>query len=230
MMIRRTIGFIEALVIGLAVLSYGCAGMSSRSGQALSPAESAIREEGRWFSASNIQACLLMGAAAGGLCALLGGNAAQCALSAVAACGIGVGTNQYLQAKRQRYASQEQFLQALIADVNKENQHAATLLTNTKDVIAQDLRKIEAIDQAFKANRVSLAQAQQELQSVDDNKAVLEKALAGMKEKEQSWREVAAANPSPALDQEIRQLQGNIAALEQELRGLVERRNVSAVG
>ncbi len=131
MMSRRTIGSIEALVIGLAVLSYGCAGVSSRPGQTLSPAESAIREEGRWFSASNIQACLLLGAAAGGLCALLGGNAAQCALSAVAACGIGVGVNQYLQAKRQKYASQEQFLQALIGDVNKENQHAATLLTNT---------------------------------------------------------------------------------------------------
>ncbi len=97
-------------------------------------------------------------------------------------------------------------------------------------MIAQDLRKIEAIDQAYKANRVSLAQAQQDLQSVDDNKGVLEKALAGMKEKEQSWRQVAAANPSPALDQEIRQLQGNIAALEQELGTLVERRNVSAVG
>ncbi|MGE9805773.1 hypothetical protein ACQP3L_34945, partial [Escherichia coli] len=65
------------------------------------------------------------GAAVGALACLTANsnNRTACMIAAaVVGCGIGVGTNAYLDNQRKKYSNKEQLLNAMIADIQQENQ------------------------------------------------------------------------------------------------------------
>src|SRR2546430_11049807 len=106
-MIRRITTGAIACLAALTLTLGGCATTLDRP---YSPAENALEHQSKWFSSSNIVACLTGAGLGGGLCALLGGKAAACTASAAAGCGVTVGANQYLQYLRTKYATREQAL------------------------------------------------------------------------------------------------------------------------
>ena len=82
-----------------------------------------------------------------------------------------------------------------------------------------------------------MEQAQQKMQSVDDNREFLEQTLANLKKREANWLEIVeeergsqSTTDMAGMDQEIGQLQNQIAALESDLEILVNRRSVSPIG
>jgi len=207
-----------ALLVVLVMVLNGCAG----------PAQ-----QGGGLGASDAVGCAV-GVGLGALsCMLLqdAGARKKCMIAATpAGCVAGVGVNQYSQYQRRQYAGQEQDLQRLIAALQQENQQTARLLLNAQQAIVNNYQKIEAIDQAYNSQQISLAQAQAQLRVVDNNQQLLQQALSNLKSREQYWQQVGAQNPNPELNREIIQLRSQIASFEQQLRNLVERRNVSAVG
>lgn len=161
--------------------------------------------------------CILIGAAAGAAAGSAGGY--------------------YYAQKKEGYVNEEQRLDAIIADIRKDNQNLEGLVKDARTVAAADKRKMDQIDKALAANTISQQQAQRELAAVDDNRAVLEDTIANLKDRRAEWSEVAEkarADTDTAkmarLDREIKTLENQIVLLENELDALTTRRRASLVG
>ena len=203
-------------------------------------AEQQMRQSSQAFDTSNLEACLVVGGAAGLLVYLLENDNERnkALIAAVAGCGVGVGANYYVQTRRSQYADSERRLQAVIADVRADNARLSQLMGASKQVIAADLRKIEAMERAYDNKKISLQQARAQLRTVDGNRVHLQQTLAKLRERERRWSQVAEqerrSNPqSPniaVLDREIVRLKSQINSLERELDLLIKRRTISPIG
>jgi len=201
------------------------------------PAAQQLRSESAVFNKSGLQACLITGGATAVLTYLLKKDEGAAIAAAVVGCGVGIGANYYLQQRRKEYANDEQRLEQMIADVRADNERLGRIITSAEEVIDEDQKKIDSIDRDYKNKQITMEQAQQEMQSVDDNREFLEQTLANLKKREADWLEIAEeerGSQSEAdmagMDQEIGQLQNQIAALESDLEILVNRRSVSPIG
>jgi len=201
------------------------------------PAEQQLRSNSAVFNRSGLQACLISGGATGLLTYLVKKDKGAAIAAAVVGCGVGIGANYYLQQRRNQYADDEQRLEQMIADVRADNERLGGIIKSAEEVVSEDQKKIDSIDREYKKKQITMEQARQKMQSVDDNREYLEQTLANLKKREADWLEVAEAergNQSKAdmagMDQEIDQLQNQIAALESDLEILVNRRSVSPIG
>jgi len=161
--------------------------------------------------------CILIGAAAGAAAGSAGGY--------------------YYAQKKEGYVNEEQRLDAIIADIRKDNQNLEGLVKDAQTVAAADKQKMDQVDKALAANTISQEQAKRELAAVDDNREVLEDTIANLKDRRDEWSEVAQkarADTDTAqmarLDREIKTLENQIALLENELDALTTRRRASLVG
>jgi peptidoglycan hydrolase-like protein with peptidoglycan-binding domain len=201
------------------------------------PAEQQLRAESAVFNKSGLQACLITGGATAVLTYLIKKDEGAAIAAAIVGCGVGIGANYYLQQRRKEYASDEQRLEQMIADVRADNERLGRIIASAEEVVSDDKKKIDSIDRAYKQKQITMEQARQQMQSVDDNREYLEQTLANLKKREADWLEIAEAergNQSSAdmagMDQEIGTLQNQIAALESDLEILVNRRSVSPIG
>ena len=201
------------------------------------PAEQQLRAESAVFNKSGLQGCLITGGASAVLVYLLKKDEGAAIAAAIVGCGVGIGANYYLQQRRKQYAGDEQRLEQMIADVRADNERLGRIIESAEEVVSEDKKKIDSIDRAYKQKQITMEQARQQMQSVDDNREYLEQTLANLKKREADWVEVAEAergNQSTAdmagMDQEIDKLQTQIAALESDLEILVNRRSVSPIG
>lgn len=243
----RLIVVIPMVFCGLSILQ-GCATQPTQSGGGVSTAQSpgaagtntdsnlsaeekGIREQSSWFTVSDAQGCVAGGVIGGVIGALAGGNqrGTTTAIGAGVGCAVGIGANKIIQSMRKTFASEEVIKQELITQAQEDNEKARQYITGANKVIAADLNKISAIQKDLKRRKISLEQAKQELRQVDDNMAVMNKTLTGMKSHETQLREAATKSPSPELNREIAQYQGQISAYDSELSRLVERRNMTKV-
>jgi hypothetical protein len=202
------------------------------------PAERRLREESKLFNSSSLEACLLLGGLTGIIFYAANRDPNQALIAAAAGCGIGVGANYYVQTRRSQYRNNEQRLRSMIADLRTDNARLRRLIAASKEVIGADLRKIAAIDKAYREKRISLARARAEMRSVNKNQAHFSRTLSNLKERERRWLRVAQDerryNPRSrgiaVMDREINTLQSQIAVMEQELDILAQRRIVSPAG
>ena len=201
------------------------------------PAEQQLRSESEFFNRTGWQACAISGGGVGLAVLLITKDKGKALASAVVACGVGMGANYYLQQRRQQYSNKEQRLEQMIADVRADNQRLSRVIQSADEVITEDKKRIDEIDKAYKQKQMTMDQAHQEMQSVDNNRAYLEQTLANLKKREAEWIQVADAERDKqskadmaAIDREINQLQKQIASLESDLEILVNRRSVSPIG
>ena len=155
--------------------------------------------------------------------------------AAIGALGGGAAGTYYAK-KKQDYANKEQRLDAIIADLDRQNAELEQLVQSAQSVIEADTRKIDEISADLAANRISKKQAEQRLDAVDDNSEFLKQQIESLKEARDEWIDVAekarADTNSPKiqkLDEQIGRLQQQIGALEGELDALTSRR-ASVVG
>ena len=226
-----------ALAVALSMAAAGCA-TNRAADRPLSPDEQRLRQQAEVFNTTVAEGALA-GCLAGTLLGIL--VAKDKAAGAVAGCaagGVAGGAGGYYVAQKQEtYASAERRLDAMIAAVRQANQRLAGIVATSQRVIAADRARIEDIDRSLAANRISLDQARAQMAAVDDNRAYLEKTLAGLHEKQKTYREAAptlrgqGSNRQAAeLDREIASLETQVRALEGELGTLIERRKISRVG
>jgi len=188
-----------------------------------SPAEQRLRGDPGFFSKSSAQGCLAGAVAVGLLTALITQDSRKSAVGAVAGCVAGVGVNAYVQNQRARYHSREQQLQATLADLRQDNRKLAAMIANSREVMEADRRKIAAIDAAYRARKVSPAEARAEMRRIEANRDQVRNHLMSAREKETFWREVADESTrggagSVQIDAEIEKFRRQRAALEEEYR------------
>jgi hypothetical protein len=219
-----------------ATLFISACSQNPASSRPLSPDEQKLREESEIFNRTVLEWTLALC----GVGALAGLAAGRDLASVLIGCGagavVGFGTGYYVEQKRRSYRNDEQRLDAMIADVQKDNQQLERTLTASKKVVKADVAKIERIDEQLKNGEITAAQAVTRMNAVDDNREFLEDTVANLKKRRDDWKQIASetrrdgsAQKQAEMRQQIATLERQIAALEGELDTLIERREVSPV-
>lgn len=233
-----------ALSLSVSLLLSACQ-TTGANDRPLTPAEQRMREQADTYNqtifegaaagcAAGILAGILIGAAGGGKKNTM---LADGAIGCVAGAAIGGGVGAYVADKQEKYATKEEQLDAMIADVKGENQRLAGLVTATQQVIVADKARLDQIDKDLAAGKITMAQAKEKIAAVDDNKAYLDNTIAELRKRQTNYADAASqtARGAPkskvrAMNEEINTLEKQIAQLEAERDSLARRRTVSRVG
>lgn len=194
-------------------------------------------DDARFFSKSGLQACIGGGLLGVGACELSNTkDKDKCRLrAAVIGCGVGMGANYYLDLRRSEYSNQQQRLDATLSDVEADNRRLQNLNQTAATVIAEDRAALDQIKADIAKKNIDTVAANQRLQEVDANTKFLQDTLAGLKRRQQQWKEVAqeekAAGANVAkLDAEIKSMNTQIASLQAEIDSLFQQRSAIQLG
>ncbi|WP_424625414.1 hypothetical protein [Achromobacter marplatensis] len=230
-----------AMMISVALIS-GCAStqsaMLSKDGGTVDP-RLTESSDAKFFSKSGYQACAASALVGVLACTLSNsGNKAVCAVAAgIAACGVAMGANYYLDYRRSQYANTTDRLNAITGDIRQDTDKVIARSNTVREVIKDDQARLENIKMDMKMARADEAQAKKELSSVDLNIAKMREELDKMRDKVDQYREVAekerAANggmTNKQLDSEITKMNQRVASLQSEVDGLYEQRSAITLG
>ena len=237
--IGRLSKYVGVAVVSVAMVVSGCAQRQTQhsSGRPFTPAEQRLRQQADTFNQTVLEGCAAGAAAgtAGG--ALAGGDWKSALIGAVIGTAIGCGAGAYIANIQEQNTLDEQEMDKVITDVRADNQRLTGLVNSAQEVIAADKAKIDKIDRQLAAGQISMAQAQTEMASVDENQRYLESTLGNVRLRQNEWKQVAAearrrgdTQKVAEMNREIAKLETQVASLESELDTLVERRRVSRVG
>lgn len=226
-----------AMIACFVVILAGCQSTGGLGGNGQVDSRLADNQDVEFFNKSGWEACA-GGAAIGALaCAVSNsGNKAVCmAAAAVAGCGIGIGTNAYLDNQRKKYASKEQQLNASIKDVQTENNRIQSATTAAQTVIASDKQTLAQLNKDIAAKTVDKEKMQQKVKGIDANIAFLRNTITDMKKHEKQWEDVSADmkkrdTNTTQLDGEIAQMHLKINGLQEQLDSLYSQRTALKVG
>lgn len=229
-----------SLMLGVALLS-GCASTgSSLLGGTQADDRLTSGQDAKFFSRSGFQACA--GAAAVGVLACMlsnSSNKAACAIIAgVAACGVAMGTNYYLDQRRTEYANTSDRLAAMQRDVEADTANIIERTNTAQQVIADDKRQIAEIEKHMKEKTMEKKQAEKQLARIDKNIEVLNRDLKNMNEKVSLYRDVAEAERKDGgkksevqrLDRQIDQMNVKVSVLQKEVDDLYSMRSAVTLG
>lgn len=226
------------LVATLAVT--GCASTGSSMTDGTADPRLTSGNDAKFFSTSGYQACAVA-ASAGVLACVLSnsGDKATCAIVAgVAACGVAMGANYYLDQRRSQYSNTTERLNAMSGEVQKETAKVAERTTTLQRVIADDKQQIAAIQKNIKAKTVDKAKAEKDLANIDQNLVLMRRDLNNMKTNVTEFEKVAQAERASGTSQaevkkveaEIAKMNTKVVALQQEVDGLYSQRSAITLG
>lgn len=235
--------WISLMLVASLVLT-GCAstGSSMLGGSNDAPADPRLTSgnDAKFFSTSGYQACAVAAGAGVLACALSNsGNKAACAVVAgLAACGVAMGANYYLDQRRAQYADTTQRLDKMTSDVQLETAKVAQRTDTLQRVINDDKQQIAAIQKDIKAKTVDKAKAQREIASIDTNIGLMRKDLSNMKTRVTEFEKVAQLERQNGSSQadvqkveaEIAKMNSKVVALQQEVDGLYSQRSAITLG
>lgn len=230
-----TLGLSASLILS------GCASTGSDLlGGASADSRLTSGSDAQFFSKSGFQAC----AAGAGIAALAclatnSSNKAACMLVAgIAACGVAMGGNYYLDQRRSEYANTNERLQVITSDVQADTQRIVARTETAYVVIQDDKRHIAQIQKQIASKQMDEKKAKSELAQIDKNIDVLNKDLANMTKRAEEYEKVAQQerldgankNSVSKLDQDIATMRSKITVLQGEVASLYDQRNAIKLG
>lgn len=235
--------FVQKTLISLAmtsaILLSGCA--TTGSGMLGSSADTRLThtESAKFFTRSGYQACAV-GAGAGVLACLASNssNKAVCAVAAgIAACGVAMGANYYLDDRRTQYADTNERLQVMAKDIQDDTAHVVQRTEIAQRVIVDDKATIAQIQKDIASKRLDVKKANNELAAIDSNIALLNKNLKNMQAKSEEYakaakkeREDGAGEKVQVMEKEIVRMNQKVALLQTEVDGLYDQRSAITLG
>lgn len=139
-------------------------------------------------------------------------------VGAVAACGVAMGANYYLDVRRGQYQNTSDRLKAMGDDIKTDTQKVQARSNSIKAVMADDKRKLEMLQSDITAKTGDQAAAKRELAQIDANIGVIKKDLSNMKNVADQYRQAGAQTRGSA--KETREMQQQLAALETKIAQL----------
>ena len=186
----------------------------------LSASEEQLREQGRKFDKTVWQGALIGAVAGAVIGAVAGGDAEDAVGGAIVGAGIGALAGMYIAHKQKLYASAEDQLDSMIADVRASNRDAEALIADAKTVLAEDRRRLSAIDARYRRGQATEDELVQERGRAWGNRKVVEKAALGASDQyrmfEGAQRDFEKQNPRAVtlpLEQELGAYRRSLDAL-----------------
>lgn len=191
-------------------------------------------DSAQFFSKSGWQACAAGAGIAGIGCYLIKKDVKTCAIAAVISCGIAMGGNYYLDAKRAEYSNEEQRLDSYIEEIRQNTAQVKAVSDTAKKVLDRNLVTLKSLNKQIAENKVSTTDAEKQLANIDANLKYLNDKLVNMKQAEQSWRDVSRQEKDSGLnvaklDIQIDQLNKQISMLEKQIDLVTQQRSALRV-
>lgn len=176
----------------------------------LSPAEQRMRQQSRAFQRTVWEGALI-GAGAGALWGALAGDDTKGILTKTAIGGaVGGLAGAYVASKQKEFASAEDQLDSMIADVRQSNREAESLIASIREVIAEDRRRLAAVEQRHRAGQATAADLAATRKRAEANRAIARDAANGAREQYAMYsnaeRGYRAENPTVGTDELKREL------------------------
>lgn len=203
-------------------LSGGGGGTSTTPEESdLTPAERQMREQSKAFQRT-VWEGVLIGAAAGTLWGIIQGDKGTDLLKKAAIGGaVGGLAGAYIGHKQNQYASKEDQLDSMIADVRESNQETKELIASVRQVIAEDKRRLVDVQQRYKKGQATEAEVASTRKRIASNQAVVAQASKGAREKygmfQGAEREFKQQNPgtdTAKMNQELKTFNEQIETLD----------------
>ncbi len=241
MSVFKSTRLLSVLALSTSLILTGCATTGSQLLGGSSADERLTRgEDASFFNRSGLQACAAGAAISIAACMLTNSsNKAACMVVAgIAACGVALGANYYLDQRRSEFADTNERLQAITGDVQADTQRIMTRTEAAKAVISDDKKAIALLQKNIKSNELDIDKAEQELSQIDSNLKILNNDLKNMNSRLTNFEEVAAKERADGasgrslqtLDKEISQMRSQIAFLQMEVDVLYNARSAITLG
>ena len=149
----------------------------------LSPAERRMREQSRAFQ-KTIWEGVLIGAGAGALWGLIqGDDASKVVQKAAIGAAVGGLAGAYIGHKQKQYASREDVLASMTADVRDSNAEMKGLIASVREVIKEDRRKLADLQKRRAKGLATEAELTAARKRVSGNLSVIAQAHKGGRDK-----------------------------------------------
>ena len=236
---RSHSNFLLGFVVSVSILFSGCASTGSSMTDASADPRLTQGDDAEFFSKSGYQACAAAAAIGVIACSLSNSsNKAQCAvIAAIAACGVAMGSNYYLDQRRTEYADTSERLQVMSLEVQQDTEKVAARTEIMNQVIQDDQQQLAMIKSQIDSKTIDKAKAQKQIAIIDENIAVMRKDLTNMQAKVGEYSKVAAQERSDGagesvviLEQEISNMNQKVSALQSEVDGLYNQRSAITLG
>lgn len=209
----------------------------------LTPAELQLRDEANKFNetvAGGVVTGLIIGGILGALAGSASGNNRDSVLSGAligaAAGGILGGVDGYMTAKAQENANNKvRMLNAMADDVRKDNETLKRQVATAEQVLADSKAQLDQIKQDVASKKMTVDQANAERVKIEENRALLQTLVNNGNKKLANYRDAARkmraqGGNTANMDAQIAQLEGEVAKMEQSVRGLNSALEVTRVG
>lgn len=184
-------------------------------------AEERLRRQSRAFQRTVWEGALI-GAGAGALWGALAGDDTKGILTKTAIGGaVGGLAGAYIATKQREFASAEDQLDSMIADVRQSNRDAEALIASIRDVIADDRRRLADVERRIGAGQGTQAELAAIRRRAEANRAVARDAAEGAHEQysmfsnaERSFRTENPDVRTGDLERELRTYRAQIETLD----------------
>jgi hypothetical protein len=190
---------------GMPTLGSGAApsgAAAAESSAPLTPAEERLRRQSRAFQRTVWEGAAI-GAGAGALWGVLAGDDTKGILTKTAIGGaVGGLAGAYIASKQKAFASEEDQLDSMIADVRQSNRDAEALIASLREVIAEDRERLAAVERRYRAGQATEADLAATRKRVAVNRSIAQDAAKGAREQfaMYSGAERAFRGKSPGTD------------------------------
>lgn len=152
------------------------------SGAVLTPAEERLRRQSQAFQRTVWEGALI-GAGAGALWGAIAGDDTRGILTKTAIGGAAGGlAGAYIASKQKSFASEEDQLDSMIADVQRSNREAEDLIASLREVIAEDRDRLAAVERRYRAGQATEAEVAATRKRVAVNRSIAQNAANGARE------------------------------------------------
>lgn len=228
-----------AVMVAISVALSGCNTMTAAEEANLTPAERQLRADANQFNETILGGAAtgaMIGAVLGALMGAASGDKQRIgSYAAVGAVGGGIlgGVDGYITAKQREVGNNRlRVVQAMTADVEKDNQRLASLVSNSKQVLADSRQRLDEVNQQLAEKKITLEQARGEKARIEKNRDVMADAVDSLKKRRENYSSAAqktGATTDPVFNQQVAQLNAQIAQLEQNIAGMNDALAVSKV-
>ncbi|MGL5031033.1 MAG: hypothetical protein ACRC5V_06605 [Aeromonas sp.] len=223
------------LMVSASLILSGCAstGSSLLGSKPATDSRLTSGDDAEFFTASGLQACVVAAGLGVGSCLLLKpGAKLTCSIAAgIAACGVAMGANYYLDSRRAQYSNTGERLQVMSNDIQKDTDVVVARTNIAKQVIADNNKMLAKISADKDKAGFDKAAAQRELGKVDADLAHFKKELTNMRKKANEYQQVAKSEQSQdgkaqlaMVNTKVSTLNKQISVLEKEVNGLYDQR------
>lgn len=148
-----------------------------------SPEEAALRAQAEKFD-NTVWQGVVIGAAVGAIAGVAAGHDGESAAAGtIVGASIGALAGIYVANKQKQYASAEDRLNSMIADIDKSNAETAQLIADTQKVLDEDRQRLTQMQARYRQGQATEHQFIQERARVWSNRKVVEKAALGAKDR-----------------------------------------------